>query len=223
MWSQTVKQRKSKTTAINQGNANELLTYLVPVCTRTQQNKPDHKKALKRQKADRSSDECDARRSERPPRTSHVLKRTDNCRTGETTRRRGRRYRRRAVEDIKQLKPTGVVNNVMRECLKGCKKNISATHVAGTPPFHNVSIKKILVETLNNVRHPTRCPQPLNSVRQMVSYIVQCLRNVFFKPTLCKKGGPGHLCKEKYTTAARTKQHEDDEEDTRIKPAGREK
>ena len=46
------------------------------------------------------------------------------------------------------------------------------TQVAGTPPFHNVGFKKLLVETLNSVGHPTRCPQPLNSVRLMVSYIV---------------------------------------------------
>ena len=30
---------------------------------------------------------------------------------------------------------------------------------------------------------PTRCPQPLNSVRLMVSYIVQCLHNDFLKLT----------------------------------------
>ena len=56
--------------------------------------------------------------------------------------------------------------------------------------MHNVGFKKILVETLNNVGHPTRCPQPLNSVRLMVSYIVRCLHNDFFKPTLCKGGVP---------------------------------
>ena len=50
----------------------------------------------------------------------------------------------------------------------------------GPPPLHNVGFKKILVETLNNVGHPTRCPQPLNSVRLMVSYIVQCLHKYFF-------------------------------------------
>ena len=103
------------------------------------------------------------------------------------------------------------------------RMSVMNAQVAGTPPPHNGGFKKVIVETLNNVGHPTRCPQPLNSVRQMVSYIVQCLRNVFFKPTLCKKGGPGHLCKEKYTTAARTKQHEDEEEDTDIRPAVREK
>ena len=72
------------------------------------------------------------------------------------------------------------------------------TQVAGPPPLHNVSFKKTLVETLNNVGHPTRCPQPLNSVRLMVSYIVQRLHNYFFKPTLCRGGGPGRvsrLCK----------------------------
>ena len=31
----------------------------------------------------------------------------------------------------------------------------------------------------------------------MVSYIVQCLQNDSFRPTLCNGGGPGHLCSEK--------------------------
>ena len=65
-----------------------------------------------------------------------------------------------------------------------------ATQVTGTPPLHNVGFKNILVETLNNVGHPTRCPQSLNSVRLMVSYIVQCLHNYWFKPTLCNGGVP---------------------------------
>ena len=56
-------------------------------------------------------------------------------------------------------------------------------------PLAQSGLQKILVETLNNVGHLTRCPQPLNSVRQMVSsYIVQCLHNEFFKPILCKGG-----------------------------------
>ena len=60
----------------------------------------------------------------------------------------------------------------------------------GPPRCTMWALKNILVETLNNVGHPTRCPQPLNSVRLMVSYIVQCLHNDFFKPTLCKGGVP---------------------------------
>ena len=64
------------------------------------------------------------------------------------------------------------------------------TQVAGTPPLPNVGFKNILVETFNNIGHPTRCPQPLNSVRLMMSFIVQGLHNVFFKPTLCKGGVP---------------------------------
>ena len=66
----------------------------------------------------------------------------------------------------------------------------SRSQVPGTPPLNNVGLKNVLVETLNNVGHPTRCPQPPNSVRLMVSYIVQCLHNDFFKPTLCKGGVP---------------------------------
>ena len=58
----------------------------------------------------------------------------------------------------------------------------ASTQVAGTPPLHNVGINKVVVETLNNVVHPTRCPQPLNSVRLMVPE--------FLKPTLCKGGVP---------------------------------
>ena len=60
--------------------------------------------------------------------------------------------------------------------------------VAGTLPLHIVGLKNILVETLHNVGHPTMCPKPLNSVRLMVPYIVQCLHNDFFKPTLCRGG-----------------------------------
>ena len=62
--------------------------------------------------------------------------------------------------------------------------------VAGTLPLHIVGLKNILVETLHNVGHPTRCPKPLNSVRLMVPYIVQCLHNDFFKPALCRGGVP---------------------------------
>ena len=61
------------------------------------------------------------------------------------------------------------------------------------PPGTIWALKKILVETLNNVGHPTRRPQPVNSVRLMVSCVVQRLRNDFLKPTLYKGGGPGHL------------------------------
>ena len=43
------------------------------------------------------------------------------------------------------------------------------------PPSAHCGLQKILLETLNNVGQRTRCPQPLNSVRLMVSYIVQCL------------------------------------------------
>ena len=62
------------------------------------------------------------------------------------------------------------------------------SQVAGTPPLNNGGLKNILVEMLNNVGHPTRCPQPPNSVRLPVSYIVQCLHNDVFKATLCKGG-----------------------------------
>ena len=64
------------------------------------------------------------------------------------------------------------------------------TQVAGTPPFDNVGFRNILVGTLNNVGHPTRRPHYLNSIRVMVSYIVQCLHNVYFKLTLRKRGVP---------------------------------
>ena len=54
------------------------------------------------------------------------------------------------------------------------------------PPLAQVGFRNILVETLNNVRHP--CPQPLSSVRLLVSYMVQCLHNVFLSPH-CARGG----------------------------------
>ena len=60
----------------------------------------------------------------------------------------------------------------------------------GPSPFHNVGFKQILMETSNNLGYPTRCPQPLNSVRLliMVSYntLVSASTMFFFKPTLCK-------------------------------------
>ena len=64
LWSQTVIQRETKTTTINQGNAGEMLAYASVLGTRTPKNKPDQtekKNNLKTKKADRSSEECDAR------------------------------------------------------------------------------------------------------------------------------------------------------------------
>ena len=77
VWLQTVRKRKTKTTAINQGKSK--WNACVPG-TRTQQNKPDQKnkktKNLRGKKADRSSEECDARRSERlQEEHTYVLKR----------------------------------------------------------------------------------------------------------------------------------------------------
>ena len=71
--------------------------------------------------------------------------------------------------------------------------NLITAQVAGTPPLHNVGFKKNIAETLNNVGHPTRCLQPLNSVRLMVSYIVQCLDNIFLSPH-CARGGRAATC-----------------------------
>ena len=68
------------------------------------------------------------------------------------------------------------------------------THVAETPPLQNVSFKKVIVDTLNNVGPLTRCPQPLNSVRLMVSYIAQCLHNDFFEAHSVQGGGVLATC-----------------------------
>ena len=59
------------------------------------------------------------------------------------------------------------------------------------PPLHNVSFKNILVETLNNVGHPTRCPQSLNSVRLMVHCSMS--PQLFFEAHIWQRGGPGRL------------------------------
>ena len=79
--------RKNKTTAINQGKASEMLAYLVREHNKTNQTRKIRKiRTKKTKKADRSFEECDER-SER----LHMCRRgTDNCCTGETTRRRGR-------------------------------------------------------------------------------------------------------------------------------------
>ena len=65
MWSQT--ERKNKTTAINQGNkASEKLAYLVREYNKTSQTRKIRKTRTKKtKKADRSSEECDVRKSER--------------------------------------------------------------------------------------------------------------------------------------------------------------
>ena len=65
--------QKTKTTAINQGEASEILAYLV---REHGKNKPDQKNKKnnneKNKKADRSSEECDARRSERLQEEQHT-------------------------------------------------------------------------------------------------------------------------------------------------------
>ena len=61
------------------------------------------------------------------------------------------------------------------------------------PPLHNVGLN-IFAETLNNVGHPTRCPQPLDSVRLMVSYIALCLHNDFFYAHIVRGGGVPATC-----------------------------
>lgn len=63
------------------------------------------------------------------------------------------------------------------------------SQVAETPSLHSVAVKTlhILVETLPNVAHPTRCRQPLNSARLLASYIVY---KEFFTLILCMRGGP---------------------------------
>ena len=90
-----------------------------------------------------------------------------------------------AVEHEGDVKINGVLAN--ETTLPRRRKELRRSLIIGgrdPPPLHNVGLKNILVETLNNVGHPTRCPQPLNSVRLMVSYIIQCL--MIFKPILCK-------------------------------------
>ena len=74
------------------------------------------------------------------------------------------------------------LRSLFARCERALWRRLLATQVAGTPRLHKVDLKKILVQTLNDVGHPTRCPQPLNSVRLMVPE--------FLKPTLCKGGVP---------------------------------
>ena len=98
MWSQTVRQRKNKTTAINQGKASEMLAYLGREHNKTSQTRKRKKKRTKwTKKTTGSSDWCDAKISERLQEEQHACWRgTDNCCMDETTRRRGRRYRHKA-------------------------------------------------------------------------------------------------------------------------------
>ena len=64
LWSQT--ERKTKTSALNQGKASEMLAYLVREHKASQTRKIRKITTKKdKKKDDRSSEECDARRSER--------------------------------------------------------------------------------------------------------------------------------------------------------------
>ena len=58
------------------------------------------------------------------------------------------------------------------------------------PPFAQCGHKKSLWIYLTiNIAHHTRCRKPLNLVRLVVCYIVQCLHKGVFTPTLCRGGG----------------------------------
>ena len=115
MWSQTVRHKKNKTTAINRGKASEMLAYLVCMIPEHDENKPAKKMRRitrkrrkgrkKKKKADRFSEECDARRSQSLQKEQHmyVLKKNRyNCCTDETTRRRARRNRHKAGKKTKK-------------------------------------------------------------------------------------------------------------------------
>ena len=69
-----------------------------------------------------------------------------------------------------------------------------ALHRWSRPPLAHCGRKKILVETLSNAAHPTKCRHSLNSVRLiMVCCFVQCLHCKDFLRPHCAGGGPGHL------------------------------
>ena len=53
------------------------------------------------------------------------------------------------------------------------------TQMAGTPPSPKLGVKKILVDTVNNVANPTLCQQPVNSVCPMVC----CIHSLYNVPT----------------------------------------
>ena len=53
LWSQTVRQRKTKTTAINQGKASEMLAYLIREHNKTSHTRKIRKVRTKRQKKSR--------------------------------------------------------------------------------------------------------------------------------------------------------------------------
>ena len=79
-----------------------MLAYLVREHKKTSQTRKIRKIRTKKTKnVDRSSEECDARRSERLQERHKCERGTDNCCTDETTRRRGRRYRHKAGGEAK--------------------------------------------------------------------------------------------------------------------------
>ena len=75
--------------------------------------------------ADRSSEECDARSERQQEHLTRVEdEQINNCCADETTRRRGTRYRHKPAEDKDtNSRQEGILQNVMREDQKGCKKN----------------------------------------------------------------------------------------------------
>ena len=108
LWSQTVRQRKTKQPQLIK--VKQVKCWRTWYQNMTKQARPEkyEKKRTKKdkQKADRSSEDCNAR-SERLQ--EHTCWRgTDNCCTGETTRRRGRKYRHKA-EQKKDKKKTCVL------------------------------------------------------------------------------------------------------------------
>lgn len=62
-----------------------------------------------------------------------------------------------------------------------------ASQVAGTPLLHNVGVKQIILD-IEQYSNPTRRRQPFNSVRLIVCYVVQCVHEDCFTPTLWKGG-----------------------------------
>lgn len=99
---------------------------------------------------------------------------------------------------LKQTRHSSAISTDVLLYVHLAQSLITRCHYTGgqNPPFARCGGKKIpVVETMNNVAKPTRCRQPFNSVRlMMVCCIVHCLHEDFFTPTLCKGGGPRHLC-----------------------------
>ena len=141
MWSRTVRQRKTKTTGINQGNASEMLAYLVRERNTTSQTRKIRKIRTNRTKEPRhilkNVMQEDLKGCKKHIRAEEEQITYNRC-ADETTRRRGRRYRHKAGGEWK-------IWDKKRNAAKRTKQANKITSVVATalafPPLNSTETK----------------------------------------------------------------------------------